>query len=290
MSIRSLFMLIGLFAVPAVADDPPADSITVITYNIRYANPADGEDFWTHRRDAVAKLVSTGDIIGLQEVTHSQLVDLEQRLDRFAHYGVGRDDGKQAGEYSPIFYRRDRFEAIDKGTFWLSDRPTVIGSRGWDAALPRVCSWMVLRDKRSDARVWIANTHFDHRGAEARAQSGRLIVEMASKRGNSDPVVVLGDFNCTNNSAPYSALTTAVDDTQLFDARGRSKTAPSGPDSTWNGFREIVPGRIIDHIFVTKNVTVREVGTLNPKTDAGRFASDHLPVRTSLQLPNAESP
>jgi endonuclease/exonuclease/phosphatase family metal-dependent hydrolase len=291
MWMRSLFLAAcGLCAVTSLAadDDGQTDTLRVITYNIRYANPGDGPDVWANRVDAVAGVVARGDIVGLQEVTHGQLVDLQQRLGGFAHCGVGRDDGKQRGEYSPIFYRQDRFESIDEGTFWLSESPGEVGSTGWDAALPRICSWVFLRDRRSDARFWIANTHFDHIGQSARLQSGKLLLEMAGKRGNRQPLIVVGDFNCLRQSEPYLAIVAAGSSTRLLDARDR--TDPQGPHSTWNGFREIEPDRIIDHVFTTESIVVESLETLDPKTSAGRFASDHLPVTVDVRVTAESSP
>jgi endonuclease/exonuclease/phosphatase family metal-dependent hydrolase len=257
-----------------------------VTYNIRYANPNDGLDVWPNRVDAVVEFIAQHDVVGLQEVTFSQLGDLRERLAGFDWYGVGRDDGKTGGEHAVIFYRRDRIEAVEKGTFWLSEHPEKVGLKGWDAALPRTCTWMVLQDKATDHRLWIANTHFDHRGASARAESGKLIRRVAAEKSGPLPVIVIGDFNCLPGSDPYRALTASGsdDDSSLVDARKVSKAAPTGPTSTWNGFHEIVPRRIIDHVFVRGPLEVVAVETLNPKTQSGRFASDHLPVRATLRL------
>ncbi|MGI9470781.1 MAG: endonuclease/exonuclease/phosphatase family protein [Rubripirellula sp.] len=265
---------------PSQADET-ANTIDVVTYNIRYANPRDGEDVWSHRVEAVADFLAGYDIAGLQEVTAPQLDELVTRLPEHGWYGLGRDDGKRGGEHAPILYRRDRFEPIDQGTFWLSESPAKIGVRGWDAALPRTCTWMTLLDKQSGNRLWIANTHFDHRGSQARTESGKLIQRVARERGGDLPVIVMGDFNCSQESDPYRALTSGG---YLVDARSASQAAVTGPDSTWNGFKEIAPGRIIDHLFVHGPVTVQQFNTLDPKTKNGRFASDHLPVQIRIHL------
>lgn len=280
MSLRPVYWIlavaIGIDWSGVATAEQPVGTISVITYNIRYANPGDGLDVWANRVDAVANLVSRGDIVGMQEVTDPQLQDLRQRLSGYQYYGVGRDDGKRGGEYSPIFYRAERFELLDTGTFWLSDSPDQIGSRGWDAALPRICSWIRVRDRQTDQRLWIANSHFDHRGSRARQESGKLIVEMVAKLSAGDPVVVMGDFNCVAGTDPYQSLVAPTAQVPLTDAR--QQTEPLGPQSTWNGFREIVPDRIIDHLFVNDRIEVKLLETLDPKTAANRFASDHLPV------------
>lgn len=266
-------------------------SFKVATYNIRYASPNDGRDIWSNRVDRVAKVIAENDIVGLQEVTLAQLDALRERLTDFDWYGVGRDDGKSGGEHAVIFFRKDRFEAIDRGTIWLSPTPDQVGVKGWDAALPRTCTWMILRDLVGDRPVWFANTHFDHRGSLARTESAKLLRQFAAKESGSLPVILLGDFNCLPGSDPYRALTSTSADanTALRDARNVSMTPPAGPASTWNGFREIAPGRLIDHIFVNERVTVRSLTTLDPKTAAGRFASDHLPVRIVAEIDGGEA-
>lgn len=269
-------------ALPAAVQ--AADPLTVVTYNIRYASPNDGDDVWPNRVEAVSKFLDDFDLIGLQEVTPQQLKDLRERLIEFDFYGVGREDGKSAGEHAAIFYRRDRLKVEDKGTFWLSETPEEVGVKGWDAALPRTCTWMVLND--SGRRLWVANTHFDHRGAKARTESAKLIRRVVHSRSEGLPVLVMGDFNCVPGSEPYLALTDPkiADVPPLVDAREESRTKPSGPSSTWNGFREIAADRIIDHIFVTGPIRVTEFQTLDPRTDSGRFASDHLPVAVTVEV------
>ena len=258
------------------AEDDDAQ-IEIATYNIRYANRGDGKDVWPNRRAAVIAYVGRNEIVGLQEVTKSQLNDLTAGLPQFDYYGVGRDDGKSGGEHAPIFYRKERFEVINKGTFWLSETPDKIGVAGWDAALPRTCTWIHFRDRKSGQAFLVANTHFDHRGAKARAESGKLIARRIADLAGDLPVIVMGDLNCLPDSEPYNAIAAS-----FVDARSTSQTRPVGPNSTWNGFSEIVPDRIIDHVFVRK-FNVLQLATEDPKTDNGRFASDHLPVKAIVR-------
>lgn len=266
---------------PTIAEETASDPLSIVTYNIRYANPGDGLDVWANRIDAVSDFIAQHDVIGLQEVTFAQLTDLRQRLNEFDYYGVGRDDGKQGGEHAPIFYRRDRIEAMDQGTIWLSEQPEQVGGKGWDAALPRTCTWMVLKDKVSNHRFWIANTHFDHKGNNARTESAKLIHQLAIEKPQGLPTVVMGDFNCLPESDPYQAIT---NEEFLADARRISKAKATGPNGTWNGFREIQANQIIDHLFVGGPLNVLTFETLNPRTAADRFASDHLPVRATIRL------
>lgn len=254
--------------------------VTVMTYNIRYLNDRDGEDVWSHRREAVSQTIRLVEIVGLQEVVAEQLDQIREDTPEFDWYGVGRDDGRRAGEACPIGWRRERFDADERGTFWLSPTPDQVGSLGWDAALPRIASWVRLRDRQSGLQLLAVNTHFDHRGAEAREQSARLIREWVTKHQADTPVVVTGDLNATLNSPPLrQLLSNAPDGTRLLNARDVCSVPDPGPNSTWNGFREIQPGRRIDFVIVSEGLKVSSVETLNPKTAAGRFASDHLPVR-----------
>ena len=281
--LRLLLLQIVFFStVHSFAVEP----LRVVTYNIRYANPNDGEDYWPNRAETVTEFLDDFDLIGLQEVTKTQLEQLRQRMSEFDSYGLGRDDGKSGGEHAPIFFRRDRLEMLSQGTFWLSETPDQVGVKGWDAALPRTCTWMVLKLRDSDARIWVANTHFDHRGAKARTESAKLIRRMAHQHSKGLPVIVMGDFNCLPDSDPYRALTDSAvtDSSPLTDARKISEQKPTGPSGTWNGFSKITPNRIIDHLFVEGPLTVRTVEVLDPRTESGRFASDHLPVAASVEL------
>ncbi len=281
---RNLSLLVAL-SIAATATANAADSFKVVSYNIRYANPQDGPDHWPNRVDAVAKTIDQHDIAGLQEVTYKQLLDLQSRLPDFDAYSVGREDGETAGEHTTILFRRERFEAMDKGTFWLSENPREVGSKSWDAAITRICSWAVLRDKQNNSKLWFGNTHFDHRGRTARYESGKLIQKRIAKKSGVLPVILVGDFNCLPDSDPYQAIIT-TSDKPLIDARLVSDSPVAGPKSTWCGFKEIAPNRIIDHIFVAGPVDVESLTVLNPKTDKDRFASDHLPVQVVVRTPN----
>lgn len=276
----SAFALASFPSVNSADAQDPDSFLDVVTYNIRYANRGDGEDFWDNRAQTVSRFLAEFDVAGLQEVTAGQLDFLGSELSEHGWYGLGRDDGKRGGEHAPIFYRKDRFDVVDKGTFWLSSTPETVGKAGWDAALPRTCTWMLLKDKQTGQTWWFANTHFDHRGVRAREESAKLVRRVALQQERDVPVVIMGDFNCTPGSDPYRALTSG---SKLADAREVSVVDATGPNSTWNGFSEIVPGRVIDHIFVSGPVVVHKLNILDPKTESGRFGSDHLPVHARVQ-------
>ena len=257
--------------------------LNVMSFNIRFDNPADGFDNWKFRARHVAAMFKEHqvDAGGLQEVKHHQLVWLQQALPEYQFVGVGRDDGKEKGEYAPVFFRKSEFDLLKTQTIWLSEMPEVVGSKGWDAALPRIATLSVLRHKKSDTKVLLGNTHYDHRGVEARKKSAAVIHEYLAKlrKEFGTPVVLLtGDFNCLPGSAPFKAVEVAndlVDAYKLADQR-------VGPDSTWSGFRAVEPGRRIDYVFTRKGTSVRK-HVIDDKQVNGRFPSDHLPVIVQIQ-------
>ena len=278
---------------PAGPEGSARDTLRILSFNIRYDNPEDGPDAWPHRKEAVADMIRSRavDVAGLQEALKGQIDDLQALLPDYAWLGVGREDGMEQGEFAPIFYRRDRLDTLRWGTFWLSETPDIPGSRSWDAALERIVTWAVLRDRQTSEAFLAVNTHFDHRGAEARTRSAELIVESLNdlatgQSGEQDdegagslPVVLTGDFNAGEDSAPYAVLTDA-----LSDALYASEQPHEGPMSTWNGFEAIVPGRRIDYIFVGAGVRVYAHRILPDTIANGRFPSDHLPVLAEVGL------
>lgn len=293
---RSLLLLMGALLMttapramladePAAKETPPA-SLRVMTFNIRYNNPRDGQNAWPARRDWVAEIVRERrvDLVGMQEAQAGQIADLEERLPGYDWYGVGRDDGKRGGEHTPIFYRKDRLERFDQGAFWLSEQPDQPGSKSWDTAITRVTVWAKFKDRQTGRTFFAFNTHFDHLGQDARRQSALLMMRKIPQIAGDAPVVLTGDFNCRPDSPPYQALTAAPSDDafRLHDARSQSQAAPQGPNSTWNGFTRIVPGQIIDYVFVTPNLRVASHTTIDDSRD-GRFPSDHLPILVEVQ-------
>jgi endonuclease/exonuclease/phosphatase family metal-dependent hydrolase len=271
----------------AVGQEVLAESLNAMTWNIRYNNPGDGINAWPNRKDWVAEIIlkNKADIAGFQEVLVGQLEDFKVRLPQMDAYGAGRDDGKNAGESAPIFFRKDRFELIDKSTFWLSPTPDKPASKGWDAALPRIASRVKLKDRQTGIVFYVMNTHFDHQGTQARAESATLLLKHLREQFADHPVILTGDLNTTPNSPPYNTLIGKGTQTRpvYLDAYEHSVQKPEGPDSTWNGFQAIVPQRRIDFVFTTKSVRVVRFQTLVDQRD-GRFPSDHLPVVAELEL------
>lgn len=264
----------------------PAAPLRVMSFNIRYDNPNDGVNAWPNRKDWVASLVRYhgADVVGVQEALMRQLIDLDARLPGWSRVGVGRADGREAGEFAPILYRTDRLELIESGTFWLSPTPDAAGSKGWDAAIERIATWARFRDRSTGCRVLLLNTHFDHIGEQARQESARLIRRRLATLANGLPVIVTGDLNTTPSSVAYRIFTRdtiAGALTPLADALTASRTPHNGPTSTWTEFKAIEPGRRIDYVMVSPGVDVLSHGILPDSWD-GRFPSDHLPVLAAV--------
>ncbi len=280
-----VWLLTTVFMTASTVRSAEPQPLVVLSYNIRYLNNSDGEDVWDNRKAAVAKTVQDADVVGLQEVVARQLDDLKAELKEFTFYGVGRDDGQAAGEMVPIGFRTSKWEATGQGTFWLSETPNKAGVKGWDAALPRIASWVRLRNRATSEPWLIVNTHFDHRGPKAREQSGKLLRNWIAAEAGQVPVVLMGDFNAKQTDAPLIAMTGGdgvLTAPPLRLARDIAPQPDTGPDSTWNGFKAIQPGQRIDHVLLSGAVKVQSFITLDPRTDKNRFASDHLPIKAAL--------
>lgn len=263
-------LLIVLVAAPSLAQ------IRVMSYNIKFDDKRDSVNNWEARKDGLIGLLNyhEPDIIGVQEALKHQIDDMLSGLDHFKKIGVGRDDGKQQGEYSAILYNAEKFTLLDSGTFWLSTTPEKV-STGWDAALPRICTWARFEDGQGD-RFYIFNTHFDHVGEQARLESAKLIRERVMEQVQA-PAVIMGDFNFTSDKAPYEVMTE-----YFADAKKESSTRPYGPDGTFNAFRFHEPvERRIDYIYLYGKWEVLAYATLSDSRDM-KYPSDHFPVMTII--------
>lgn len=255
------------------------------TFNIRYDNPEDNENNWKYRKDHVAEFIHQEklDIIGMQEVLHNQLEDLKTRLPEYAEVGIGREDGKEQGEYAPIFYRKDRFKLLDSNTFWLSQYPDSIGFIGWDGACTRIATWAKLEEK-STGKVFLAiNTHMDHVGVEARRKGALLIIERIQELVGERPAVLTGDFNVDDTSEAYQTLTT-----NAFVLKDAYKTADTkeGASYTYHDFGQLPmeERQKIDFIFVTPQIKVSRSWIPKENADGKGFLSDHNPQLATLQF------
>jgi len=279
-------------AASATADDAP---IELLSFNIRYDNPRDGEHRWANRRELVLDSIRdrSPDFVGLQEALPHQRAWLDGELadgePAWASLGRARERSMTSGEANPLLHRVDRWERLDGGTFWLSETPERIGSRSWGAACPRIATWGLYRrwsdDGEPDAAarpVLVVNTHFDHVSAEARRRGAEAIVEFVEARRAEDRetrVVVMGDLNAGPDSTAVGTLLEAG----LVDAH----RAAGGDETlgTFHGFRgrEVASGRLrIDFVLVDERVAVLEAGIESDRPD-GRLVSDHYPVRATIR-------
>jgi endonuclease/exonuclease/phosphatase family metal-dependent hydrolase len=279
LAIRLILLLAG--ASSALAAD-----LAVMSFNLRYGTAADGEHAWPHRRPHVVEVITEfgPDLLGTQECLAFQRDELLAALPTMAVVGVGRDDGAEAGEMCACFYRRERFELRDSGTFWLSETPDVVASRGWDAALPRIVTWLRLHDRAAGREVLWANTHFDHLGVQARLNSARLLHDwLAANRGDA-LVVVTGDFNAAatdSATSAWSALLGAASDLVLTDTWAAAHPQDDGSPFTFHGFGKAAePGRI-DGILVSPGLTIRAADIVRTQFGA-LWPSDHFPVTARL--------
>lgn len=258
-----------------------AQTFNVVTYNIRLNTSADGINAWPNRKEMVTALLQFHDvaIFGLQEAKHEQIMDIEERMPGFVRIGSGRDDGKTGGEYSPVFYDGGKFRILESGQFWLSETPDTPG-KGWDAAFPRIVTWGKFRIRGTSKKFFFFNTHFDHVGNVARANSSRLILEKINRLNPGNlPVIVTGDFNLTPGSEPITLILQKLRDSSVI-----TKTPPYGPAGTFNSFRRDHPlDQRIDYIFVNDKVKVNKYGVLTDGWD-NRWPSDHLPVLSQVTL------
>lgn len=253
------------------------------TFNIRLDTPYDSLNSWQYRRDRACHWIKDMniDIFGTQEVLYNQLVDMEERLPDFRVVGVGRDDGKEGGEYSAVFFREDKFDLLDSNTFWLSENPDSIGKKGWDAACVRIATWAKLKDKHSGKIFMAVNTHFDHIGTEACKQSALLVIRKIKEIVGNEPAVLTGDFNVSDQSEAYKTITT-----NEFVLRDAYKIADSreGVSYTFHGYGRvpIADREKIDFIFVTSSIHVIKAGI--PQEDSKGFISDHNPHWADIEF------
>ncbi|RYY70491.1 MAG: endonuclease/exonuclease/phosphatase family protein [Chitinophagaceae bacterium] len=257
-------------------------TVNVMSFNIRLDVASDGINRWDARKDRVAGLINfyAPDFAGTQEVQHHQRQYLLDSLNGYAAIGVARDDGKTEGEYSCIFYKKDKFKVLQQSTFWLSPTPDSI-SFGWKAACRRVCTYGLFQSLKTKELIWVFNTHFDHVSAEARVESAKLIVQKITALNTKNyPVVVTGDFNSKPLEEPAQFMMA-----NMNNARSTSQQV-YGNAATWNGFQfNKMPEGCIDYIFVSKNnrIGVTKFATLTDSYDM-KYPSDHFPILATLNI------
>ncbi len=256
--------------------------LNVASFNLRQDNSGDGENVWANRKEMVKGLICFHelDILGVQEAFKHMLEGVCE-LNEYAYTGVGRDDGKDAGEHSAILYKTSRFELLQQGEFWFSETPES-PSKGWDATCcNRLCSWGKFKDKQSEKRFFFFNVHYDHQGKKARLESSKLLISKIKEITKGASFFCTGDFNAIPESEPMQIL---YNDKNMYDAYQISAQPPYGPVGTFQGFKiqTSEKGRI-DYIFVSKDIEVLKYGVLTDMND-NRFPSDHFPVMIKATL------
>lgn len=261
---------------PAAAPLAEGAELRVVQFNLRCTGF--GETSVAYRAPLMtAMLQSLGaDSMGFQEANMRWMTYLEDHLTDYAWVGVARDDGKVLGEFSPIFYRKDKYDAVESGTFWLSKTPEKAGSRDWGSACNRICTWAVLENKETGARYAHFNTHLDHISGEARKHQMAVLLEKVKEFVGVYPVVLTGDLNDLEDSDMYREAAAL-----LTDAR---RTAPvADTQDTFHNYGGVVPMGLLDYVFVSEEVAPLVFHVIDDKIN-GKYLSDHYGVYVDLRL------
>jgi endonuclease/exonuclease/phosphatase family metal-dependent hydrolase len=270
-------------ALPAAA--AAVEPLRVMSFNVRNSRAQDGENAWPKRTELLFETIERfgPDLVGFQEVLADQYDALVSRMSGYGFSGVARDDGKRRGEWSCVAYRKDRFSVVDRGDFWLSERPSEVGSKSWDAALTRICSWVRLHEVASGRELVFANTHFDHKGVVARQESSRVLSKQLSAIAKGVPAILVGDLNITEDNPAYGVLVRP--DTpgaiRWIDAYRTVHPQRKADEASFHAFKGTTAGSRIDFVLHTAELkaTAAEVDRF---ARAGRYPSDHYPVTAVL--------
>jgi endonuclease/exonuclease/phosphatase family metal-dependent hydrolase len=289
--LASVLLISTLSSAFAQSKQPhPADTLLVMTFNIRFGTANDGKDHWENRKEMLFDVLRryNPDIIGMQEALRFQLDEIRTTLPHYAEVGAGRDDGKAAGEFSAILFRSDRFSSVEDGTFWFSDTPEIPGSMTWGNSFPRICSWTRLVEKTSGSTFRVYNVHLDHVSQPSREKSVAALMQNIQQ---SDPVIVTGDFNAGEQNPAILFLKGDTSVHLSAPNAGRIQLVDSyrslHPDEkavgTFHAFRGNTDGDKIDFVFVEPGTPVLEAAILHDNVN-GRYPSDHFPVIARIVL------
>lgn len=292
----SILLFVTVFGETCIGKQPNLDSESnsrhttrVMSFNIRYGTAKDGENHWNKRKDFLIETINAfgPDLLGTQETLLDQRDFISSKLSGYESFGVGRDDGKEAGEMAALFYRTARFEKVAGGHFWLSQSPDTVGSKGWDAALPRLATWVKLRDRVNiQAKpILFLNTHFDHQGQQARRESAKLIRKKILELGPDCDLVVTGDFNAGADSDVHRSLFADEGEqaSPVVDTFSIANPKSNGDQGTFSGFKSTaISGPRIDWIGCSREFSVHAAAIDRTERD-GRTPSDHFPVTAVLK-------
>lgn len=270
-----IFLLVGAAEAPN-----EAACLKVMTFNIRFGTAPDGENSWSMRKELLMTTIKdySPDVLGLQEALRFQIDELREAFPEYNEVGVGRDDGKEAGEYSPILYRASKLSALSTETFWFSDTPAQPGSKSWGNRYPRICTWANLADRSTGDTMVALNVHWDHESQRSRERSAELLLQHIQKTAGGMPVVVMGDFNAGEENTAVVFLKELLRDSFRDLHPGDSLTG------TFHAFLGTRAGEKIDHIYVNSLLTVTSASIVRTNKN-GRYPSDHFPVTATICLP-----
>lgn len=287
-------ILIGFFSIVGIPISH-FQQLVVVNLNLRYDNPDDGKNKWENRLPIVKAFFdkSAPHLLGFQEVTHRQLLDLQQLMPGYEFAGEGREAGLKGGEYNPIFYKKDRFQLLESGTFWLSETPSVPGSVGWDAQLPRIVTWVKLKDRPTGKTLFHFNTHFDNKGISSRFESMKLLATKIQGMAGKLPVIATGDFNIRKDhprygKEPYLRLMDTFKGKLNMESSEFVAEKVISAGATGNGFEEnwqLRPPNAVDYIFVNESFAVITYEVKRIIWE-GVFIADHWPVIASMRFSN----
>ena len=286
-----VILLLCFFFLPASSlTAERVSDVRVMSYNIRYGTADDGDNHWEKRKDFLLETIKAfdPDLLGTQETLGFQRDYLAAKLSGYEVLGVGRDDGAERGEMTAVYFKRSRFEKLDGGHFWLSETPQQPGVKGWDAALPRMVTWVKLRDREQPGArplVWF-NTHFDHRGVQARLESARLLRGRITELSRSANVIVTGDFNAGESSPPYQALFGSLNSepSPLRDAYRTAHPVHGANEGTFTEFKAVATsGERIDWIGISAGWQVRQA-EIDRTARNGHTPSDHFSMTAVVRL------
>lgn len=269
-------------AAPFVAAQAPTASgepLTVMSFNIRYGTANDGDNHWLKRREQLFELLRAqrADIIGVQEALRGQLDEIVQAVPGYAFVGVGRADGRQAGEYAAVLYRIDRFRVRRSDTFWFSDTPGIVKSVSWGNRIERVCTWAYVEDRLGPS-FFVYNVHLDHESQPSRERSAALLLATIAARDPRAPAIVTGDFNAGEQNPATTAMRASFQDTF------RLRFPDEREAGTFNGFKSgQTAGDKIDYVFVEPGTEVLDAAIVRT-AQGGRYPSDHFPVTARVRL------
>ncbi len=272
--VSAVFLTMGFFS--------NAQTLKMMTYNIRLDVDSDGTNAWSFRKEYFSSQIQfyNPDVFGIQEAKPNQVIDISKALLEYNNVGIGRD-GIGQGESSNIFYKKEKFTVKESNTFWLSETPNII-SKGWDAALNRVCTYALFKDLKTKQLFWVFNTHLDHIGEQARTKGIELILSKIKELNTKNyPVILMGDLNSEPQDERILLLKKTMDDT-----RAVSLEKPFGPSGTFNNFKHNEPvTKLIDYIFISKNsiLKVKKYAILSDSKDL-KYPSDHLPVYVEINF------